>query len=154
MKCTCTTGHTDGTKALFFVSSVLVGYVTILGRSICSWPSLTDHSKTQTFTTFNVTKDSPLPAPPQFFLYFNRSVSSRPDKMMIYHQMLLRDAIENASALYTTCIHEYMNDVGGCFSKIKLAGVTKKCQATRHVLLLLFFYTIYPLNADHSGRAF
>jgi len=48
--------------------------------------------------------------------------------MMIHHQMSLRAAIGNASALYTTRIHEYMSGAQFYFSKINLTGATKICR--------------------------
>jgi len=56
---------------------------------------------------------------------------------MIHHQMSLRAAIGNASALYTTRIHEYMSGVRFCFSKINLTGATKMC---RDVFEVHFIY--------------
>jgi hypothetical protein len=88
----------------------------------------------------------PQKSTPQFFLYFNRSVSSWPDTMMIYHQMSLRAAIGNASALHTTRIHEYMSVAESCFGKIN-CWVWQKCSGTR---VTYCFYNIQTKSPDKS----
>lgn len=79
--------------------------------------------KTQTFTSFYVTTN----LRPRFYI-LTAPFSSWLDTMMIYHQMSLRGAIGNASALCTTCIHKYMSDALHCLTKIKAECATKKCR--------------------------
>jgi hypothetical protein len=90
--------------------------------------------KTQTFTSFNVTTKSSL----NFSYILTAPFSSWLDTMMIHHQMSLRAAIGNASALYMTRIHEYMSDVESCFSKINWR-VWQKCVGTQ---------VIYSMNGS------